>query len=332
MKFQICSLLQLALAMGDRESFSWTVKITDDFLEIYGEFKEKFINVNYKNAALWDEIAYKLRSTDGERQVWPSAQQCNNRWKSLKSSTQKYLDSLKETGSMKKKEPPFHKAVLALIRDKCSVVPLAVVDSGSALPVTMPPEDESSLAASVAAANRSRPVTPTANRSRSVTPTAGDAARMATEDTRAEQHNEGDIPIVAAQVVPVSHAGTAVRKKPLAEGAASKSKAADRRQKRASAATAFSAFVKKQDDREKKRSKDVKKRHKEKMKVMGGFLEVMQKMAGQCRKRRRHEAEETSSSSESSSTSPLPSSPEPDDESDAEGGIVAAGSLSGLDQ
>ena len=123
----------------------------------------------------------------------------------------------------------------------------------------MPPEDESSLAASVAAANRSRPVTPTANRSRSVTPTAGDAARMATEDTRAEQHNEGDIPIVAAQVVPVSHAGAAVRKKPLAEGAASKSKAADRRQKRASAATAFSAFVKKQDDREKKRSKDVKK-------------------------------------------------------------------------
>ena len=149
----------------------------------------------------------------------------------------------------RKKEPPFHKAVLDLIREKCNVVPLAVVDSSSALSVTMSPEDESSPAASVAAASRSR----------SVTPTAG-AVGMATKGARAEQRNEDNIPVIAAHVVPGYHTGIAVQKSPIAEGAASKCRAVDWRQmrQRASAATAFSVFVNKLDDCKKKRSKDAK--------------------------------------------------------------------------
>ena len=115
------------------EAFSWTAKLTIDFLEIYAENQEKLANINFKNAVLWEEISRKLR-TDGERTSWPTAQQCSNRWKSLKSSSQKFLDSQKETGVSRKKEPPFHQRVMDLIGDKCSVQPAAVMDSGSALP------------------------------------------------------------------------------------------------------------------------------------------------------------------------------------------------------
>ena len=48
----------------ESEAFSWTVKLKNDLLEIYGEFKEKFINVNYKNAALRGAI---------RRRVWKNA-------------------------------------------------------------------------------------------------------------------------------------------------------------------------------------------------------------------------------------------------------------------
>ena len=65
---------------------------------------------------------------------WFTAQQCSNRWKSLKSSSQKFLDSQKESGVSRKREPLFHQRVMDLIGDKCSVEPAAVMDSGSALP------------------------------------------------------------------------------------------------------------------------------------------------------------------------------------------------------
>ena len=61
------------------EAFSWTAKLTIDFLEIYAENQEKFANINFKNAVLWEEISRKLRTTDGKRMSWPTAQQCSNR-------------------------------------------------------------------------------------------------------------------------------------------------------------------------------------------------------------------------------------------------------------
>ena len=43
------------------------------------------------------------------------------------------MDSLKETGTGKKKEPPFHKQVVDIIGEKANVVSPAIASSGSAL-------------------------------------------------------------------------------------------------------------------------------------------------------------------------------------------------------
>ena len=82
------------------EAFSWTAKLTIDFQEIYAENQQKFANINFKNAVLWEEISRKLRTTDGERMSWPTAQQCSNRWKSL--------NHLPKTSWIAKKKPACH--------------------------------------------------------------------------------------------------------------------------------------------------------------------------------------------------------------------------------
>eukprot|EP00117_Sycon_ciliatum_P046965 scpid81042/ scgid33588/ len=132
---------------GTGEVFSWSEKLTKDFLEIYSQYQEKFSNVNFKSFFLWQEIARLLRESDADRNVWPSDKQCNNRFKSLKSSSQKYLDSLKETGAGKKRrEPPFHKEIMDLIGSRSSVVPPSIASSGSIVssiassqPISPPP-------------------------------------------------------------------------------------------------------------------------------------------------------------------------------------------------
>ena len=278
------------------EAFSWTAKLTIDFLEIYAENQEKFANINFKNAVLWEEISRKLRTTDGERMSWPTAQQCSNRWKSLKSSSQKFLDSQKETGVSRKREPPFHQRVMDLIGDKCSVEPAAVMDSGSALPSLYGPT------ASCASAPASPGVSDfdfdhTTGGMTSALPVAVRGATSVASSVTAKSPLPQTCDKPAAAVM---------------EGAASergklRKHERHRRRKRESAADGFSKFVKAHEEREKRRSKETKKRHKEKMKVMKGLLQVMKGFGGGRRERRFHERKGESSSSSSSPSSRSPS-------------------------
>ena len=276
-------LLELAFSImaedrekaGDREPFSWTENLTRDLLSLYAAYDKKFNNVNYKAVFLWQEIAAKLQATDGERVVWPSAKQCDNRFKSLKSSSKKYLDSLKETGQGKQKRiPPFHTEIMDIIGHKANVEPPAIASSGSPL---LSVERANVPSHSTGVASASCPHSD---------------ARDSTSATS------------SACATSVCAQSSTPKGKPVAEGRASHAASRRKPRKRESQASALQKFLGRHEESEKKRQKEEAKRHEEKMKLMGGFLDMMSRMAGEGKKKRKRRTQTPTSSSSDDTESP----------------------------
>ncbi|XP_065178672.1 uncharacterized protein LOC135809280 [Sycon ciliatum] len=113
-----------------KAGFVWSTLLTLDLIQSRSKRDPLFSDINYKKKSIWQQIASDIEENNPELdQSYPTAEQCENRWKSLLRGYKAFVDSQNQTGADRKKEPAFYSEMNAVLGEKPNVRPQCVAGS-----------------------------------------------------------------------------------------------------------------------------------------------------------------------------------------------------------
>eukprot|EP00117_Sycon_ciliatum_P025654 scpid92291/ scgid21246/ len=116
-----------------KAGFSWSKKLTIDLIAARSARDEQFSDVAVKKKSIWIKIARESEK-ENEGTLHPTADQCENRWKTLLRNYKVFVDSQAKTGAARKKEPAFFQEMNDAFGWKPNVKPKCVAGSLVGLP------------------------------------------------------------------------------------------------------------------------------------------------------------------------------------------------------